>query len=288
MSADNSVDDPIAADPFSDESDEEEEKKETAAKSSRRNWFLFWTSLAVVLIIVPLSVIYGDEFFGTSTTGAQAAGAAPAQSYLIPYLTCLAGVLLFIMGTARSKGDDWDLGRYRGEHACRVAQAFAYLFVVWWAWSKLSAGGELQGTYIRPNILGFLVGFFILRVERAMDGLGGKFEEMLFAILPRAARYTVVEERKRQQVRAGVQADRHRHAVGGPVHAAWKRRSDRSLRGPAQDGHRAGGRIRSREGTARRGRGRSLAQATQGRSRRDSDSCGRVGRISGAVPARRS
>jgi len=203
MSADNSVDDPIAADPFSDESDEEEEKKETAAKSSQRNWFLFWTSLAVVLIIVPLSVIYGDEFFGTSTTGAQAAGAAPAQSYLIPYLTCLAGVLLFIMGTARSKGDDWDLGRYRGEHACRVAQAFAYLFVVWWAWSKLSAGGELQGTYIRPNILGFLVGFFILRVERAMDGLGGKFEEMLFAILPRAARYTVVEERKRQQVRAG-------------------------------------------------------------------------------------
>ena len=36
-----------------------------------------------------------------------------------------------------------------------------------------------------------------------MDGLGDKFEEVLFAVLPRTARYTVIEERKRQQVRAG-------------------------------------------------------------------------------------
>ena len=209
MSADDPAEDPTTTDPDSDpdsdlysddsdDSDEEEDKKEAAARASRRNWFLFWMSLVVVLIIVPLSLVYGDQFFGPPTTEA----AAP-QSYLIPYLTCLAGVLLFIMNTARLKGDDWDLGRYWGEHAYRVAQAFAYLFVVWWAWSKVSAGGELQGTYIRPNILGFLVGFFILRVERAMDGLGDKFEEMLFAVLPRAARYTVVEERKRQQVRAG-------------------------------------------------------------------------------------
>ena len=230
MSADDPAEDPTTADPFPDESEEEEEEEDNeaaAARASRRNWFMFWMSLVVVLIIVPLSVVYGDQFFGPPSTGAPAADAAAAetpaagapgqaapaqvtpapiataQSYLIPYLTCLAGVLLFIMSTARLKGDDWDLGRYWGEHAYRVAQAFAYLFVVWWAWSKVSAGGELQGTYIRPNILGFLVGFFILRVERAMDGLGDKFEEMLFAVLPRAARYTVVEERKRQQVRAG-------------------------------------------------------------------------------------
>ena len=125
--------------------------------------------------------------------------------HLIPYTTCLAGVLLFIMGTARAKRDDWDLDRYWGEHAYRVAQAFAYLFVVWWAWSKVAgdSDGGLSGTYIRPNILGFLVGFFILRVERAMDGLGDKFEQILFAVLPRAAKYTLYEERRRQQVQAG-------------------------------------------------------------------------------------
>lgn len=201
MAADNPVEDPKATGTPTYDAEEEEAKNEQA-KILRRNWFLFGVSLVVILIIVPLSVIYGDEFFASPTPGTQAQ-LAPSQSYLIPYLTCLAGVLLFIMGTARLKGDDWDLGSYWGEHSYRVAQAFAYLFVVWWAWSKVAADGGLEGTYIRPNILGFLVGFFILRVERAMDGLGDKFEEMLFAVLPRAARYTVVEERKRQQVRAG-------------------------------------------------------------------------------------
>ena len=201
MPADDQTEDFGAAATRADESDQDEAEKETA-KIRGRNWFLFGVSLVVILIIVPLSVIYGNEFFGPPANGA-AVQATPAQSYLIPYLTCLAGVLLFIMGTARLKGDDWDLGRYWGEHSYRVAQAFAYLFVVWWAWSKVAEDGGLEGTYIRPNILGFLVGFFILRVERAMDGLGDKFEEMLFAVLPRAARYTVVEERKRQQVRAG-------------------------------------------------------------------------------------
>ena len=201
MAAADPAQDPRTAGKQPEDLDDDEAKRDRA-KVRRRNEFLFGLSMMVILIIVPLSVIYGDEFFRSPDAGAQAEGAF-AQSYLIPYLTCLAGVLLFIMSTARQKGDDWDLGRYWGEHSYRVAQAFAYLFVVWWAWSKVAADGGLEGTYIRPNILGFLVGFFILRVERAMDGLGDKFEEMLFAVLPRAARYTVVEERKRQQLRAG-------------------------------------------------------------------------------------
>ena len=42
--------------------------------------------------------------------------------------------------------------------------------------------------------MGFLVGLYILRVERTMGGLGEKFEEALMAILPKAASYTVREE----------------------------------------------------------------------------------------------
>jgi hypothetical protein len=170
-------------------------------RNRSRNWFLVALSTAVTGIILPLAYFQGEAFF--SSPGAANQPAVPPSSYLIPYLTCLAGSLLFVMNTARAKGEEWDWGGYFGEHAYRVAQAFAYLFVVWWAWSNLLEDEVLTGTYLGPNVLGFLVGLFILRVERAMDGLGDKFEELLFALLPRAARYTVVEERKRQQVRAG-------------------------------------------------------------------------------------
>lgn len=186
------------------------EDQETAsreeARARTRNRFLGLASLLVVTIILSLSLWSGDQFFaadGASSVPSDRGAFGAYWLFAIPYLTCLAGVLLFIMGTARMKGDDWDLTKYWGEHTYRIAQAFAYLFVVWWAWARVPEGGGLEGTYIRPNILGFLVGFFILRVERAMDGLGDKFEEVLFAVLPRAARYTVIEERKRQQVRAG-------------------------------------------------------------------------------------
>ena len=176
----------------------EPESAAIPAKSPRRNAFLCVLSILVVLIVLVLSSTRGGVLFTTSNRN----GWGWQPEYLVPYATCLAGVLLFIMGTARAKGDDWDLRRYWGEHAYRIAQAFAYLFVVWWAWGTLGTNA-LEGIHIGPNILGFLVGFFILRVERAMDGLGEKFEEVLFAVLPRTARYTAIEERKRQQVRAG-------------------------------------------------------------------------------------
>ena len=52
----------------------------------------------------------------------------------------------------------------------------------------------IDGTYLTPNIMGFMVGLYILRVERTMGGLGEKFEEALMAILPKAASYAVREE----------------------------------------------------------------------------------------------
>ena len=42
----------------------------------------------------------------------------------------------------------------------------------------------IDGTYLTPNIMGFMVGLYIPRVERTMGGLGEKFEEALMAILP--------------------------------------------------------------------------------------------------------
>lgn len=183
------------------------EPTEDARRRNRnRNWFLTALAAAVIIILVSISLVQGPVLFASATApdtaGALPGGLLARMQYLIPYLTCLAGVLLFIMNTARSKRDEWDGSAYFGEHAYRVAQAFAYLFVVWWAWAKLEDDPLLKGTYIRPNILGFLVGFFILRVERAMDGLGDKFEEFLMALLPRAARFEVAEERRRLQVRA--------------------------------------------------------------------------------------
>lgn len=210
------------------------------AKNASRNTFLRRMSWAVIVIILAISVTQGPTLFeredsaasatapdsaaatplaqpGESTPVVDPAAGPPATSplssgygwgwlvffpaYLLPYLTCLAGVFLFIMGLARQKGPDWDWEKYHGEHYYRVAQAFAYLLVVWWAYTA-AIGETVTGTLLRPNILGFLVGLFILRVERAMDGLGEKFEELLFAILPRAAGYRLVEERRRSQVRA--------------------------------------------------------------------------------------
>jgi hypothetical protein len=140
----------------------------------------------------------------TAIQGAAVSGTA--WVHLAPYASCLAGVLLFIMMTSCRKRERWALRDYWGDHCFRIAQAFAYLFVVRWAWAQ-GMDKDLTGTNVPPNILGFLVGFFILRVERAMEGMGTKLEEVLMAILPRSMGAVSAEERRRQQLRTVFRLD---------------------------------------------------------------------------------
>jgi hypothetical protein len=178
------------------------------AEAKRRNCdrqiFMLVLSLVVVVIVLMISFFFGEELFmGESKS---AAGISSRFTYLLPYATCLAGVLIFIMSVARKKGDDWDLRGHWGEHLFRIPQAFAYLFIVMWAWAQ-GGSKDVVGENIPPNIIGFLVGLFILRVEKAMEGFGVKLEEILMSILPRSLAAVSAEEKRRQHLRTYYRLD---------------------------------------------------------------------------------
>jgi hypothetical protein len=164
-----------------------------------RHVFMLVLSAAIVGIVLFVSYEWGREVFNDQNE-------TPKAHYLIPYLTNLAGVFLFIMNTARKKRENWEIRKYWGDQLFRVAQSFKYLFVGHLGRNTPANGGAVAGD-LGPNILGLFVGMFILRVERAMEGLGDKFEETLMVILPRAAQYVSAEERRRQQLRTVYRID---------------------------------------------------------------------------------
>jgi hypothetical protein len=153
-------------------------------------------SALIVAVVIWVSYVYGGDIYKESERNLD---------YLIPFGTCLAGVLLYVMSVIRQKGSAWKLRNFWGDYCYRVAQAFAYLFIVLWAWSSVSGtpgvNGGVSVTSVPPNILGFLVGFFILRVERAMESLGEKFEEVLMSIFPRSLNYITIQEKRRQEMK---------------------------------------------------------------------------------------
>ncbi len=183
------------------EAGNEELPKTTAESASKsapilkirfwRHVFMMVLSLIVIGIILLVTYKWGHSILKTQKTG---------WILLVPYLTNLAGVLMFIMNTSRKKRENWALLDYWGDHFFRVAESFAYLFIVLWAWNSATRGGAVAMD-VGPNIVGFLAGLFILRVERAMEALGDKFEETLMAILPRSVQYVSAEERRRQQLK---------------------------------------------------------------------------------------
>jgi hypothetical protein len=200
--------------------------------SKLKYWRHIWMtalSLIVVFIVLTFSFYKGEEIFCYDAAGAAEAGRSilkacnppegaptgtgvfglrgdPRTDFLLPYAVNLAGVLLFILATARKKGEEWSLGDYWGAHVFRIAQSAAYTFLILWAWPKLGAD-EAVPQRLGPYVLGFLVGLYILRVERVMEAFGEKFEEVLAAILPRSLRFTTAEERRRQQLRAVYRLD---------------------------------------------------------------------------------
>ena len=168
----------------------------------QRNLFMLILSTVIIVMLYLALRIYSRAIYGVDT---------PLPEAAVPFGTCFAGVLLFILSVSRRKRETWDLKKYSGEHLYRVAQAFAYLFIILWAWPNGGSSSQMtvqglapvtsQAIQVPPNILGFLVGFFVLRVERAMDSLGEKFEEVLMSILPRSVTYTTIQEKRRQILR---------------------------------------------------------------------------------------
>lgn len=180
--------------------------KDVAGERRNRDRQVFMLVLSLVVIVIVLAISYffgGDLFMGN---GGAATTVTSPLIYILPYATCLAGVLIFVMSVARRKGKDWDLRGHWGEHLFRVPQAFAYLFIVMWAWAQ-GANADVVGRDIPPNIIGFLVGLFILRVEKAMEGFGVKLEEILMSILPRSLAAVSTEEKRRQQLRTYYKLD---------------------------------------------------------------------------------
>ena len=169
-----------------------------------RQIFMLVLSLAVVEIVLTISFFFGGDLF--IGDGESATEVTSRLVHILPYATCLAGVLIFMMSVARRKGRDWDLRGHWGEHLFRIPQAFAYLFIIMWAWAQ-GANADVVGRDIPPNIIGFLVGLFILRVEKAMEGFGVKLEEILMSILPRSLAAVSAEEKRRQQLRTYYRLD---------------------------------------------------------------------------------
>lgn len=170
-----------------------ERKEQEWRTALPRNAFLLVASLIVLGIVLTLVVQRGGDLFSVTDAPPQTPGSD--FSYLIPFGTAFAGVLLFIMNVARAKRSEFDFRAYFGEYAYRVAQTAVYLLIVWWAWTVWVQQGNTS-TSLPPNILGLLVGLFILRVERAIEAMGEKFEEALNTILPGAISLSGPEKRQ--------------------------------------------------------------------------------------------
>lgn len=168
-----------------------EQKEQGWRAAFPRNAFLTVISLIVLGIVLTLVVQRGDDLFSVTPPETPRSG----FGYLIPFGTGFAGVLLFIMNVARNKRGEFDFRAYFGEYAYRVAQMAVYLLIVWWAWTVWVRQGNTS-TSLPPNIMGLLVGLFILRVERAIEAMGEKFEEILNTILPGAIALSGPERRQ--------------------------------------------------------------------------------------------
>ena len=159
-----------------------------------RNIFLTCTSAIVLAIVLTLAVRRGGILFSIPP---EQGTPTPSFGYLIPFGTAFAGVLLFIMSVARAKRSQFDFRAYFGEYSYRIAQTAVYLLIVWWAWTVWVQRGN-DSTSLPPNILGLLVGIFILRVERSIEAMGEKFEEVLNTVLPGAISLSGPQKRETQ------------------------------------------------------------------------------------------
>lgn len=139
-----------------------------------------WATIVVALVIVAAAFVLAS----LGKLPMLGEDGARAQAQALPLVFAVVGVLLYVMASAKTRRSRFDL-KYLPDYCFRAAQAVVYLYVIM---AITAQSTDLQQGFASwpPNLVGLLVGMFILHVEKAMEGLGQRFEELLAALLPRA------------------------------------------------------------------------------------------------------
>jgi len=141
-----------------------------------------WASTAVTLGILALA--YQEQLLLLKK----------GQSQWLPFASALIGVSLYFMSTAKTYRDNWQL-RYLPDYCYRAAQAVVYVYIVLAimgqeGWGLADGPPQVPPipdfSHWPPNLIGLVVGLFILHVEKAVEGFGQRFEEALTAVLGRS------------------------------------------------------------------------------------------------------
>jgi hypothetical protein len=128
------------------------------------------------------------------------------ESQWLPFVFSIVGVLIYIMASAKTRRERFDL-KYLSDYFFRGAQTVVYLYIILSIQTQRSAevaSTEFANTFEEwsPNTIGLFVGLFILHVEKAMEGLGQRFEEALAAIFPRALTSKTSREKQLERLRS--------------------------------------------------------------------------------------
>lgn len=175
------------------------QSQETVKQGNRGIEKAGWATIIVSLVIVAAAFVLaiGDALPILEDAGRQWS----------PLLFAIVGVLLYIMSSARTRRERFDLS-YLPDYCFRGAQAVVYLYIIM-AIIAQTNGGTDQYSFESwpPNLIGLFVGMFILHVEKAMEGLGQRFEELLAALLPRALTARTSREKQLDRLRASLKFD---------------------------------------------------------------------------------
>jgi hypothetical protein len=127
-------------------------------------------------------------------------GLESGEDQFMPFLFALLGLALYVMASVRKKRERFDR-RYLPDYFFRGAQTVIYLYVVL-AIFVMERGKDSQYDLETwpPVLLGLLVGMYILHVEKAMEALGQRFQEVLTAILGRAVTARTEREKQVEQI----------------------------------------------------------------------------------------
>jgi hypothetical protein len=128
-------------------------------------------------------------------------GIAP-EGQLVPLVSALVGVTFYVLYNVRKRRDRFDM-TYFPDYTFRAAQAVVYLYAILAIFGFMRAEGDQQAL-LRwpPNLVGLFIGMYILHVERAMEGLGYRFEEVLTSVLGRSLSLPTRREKDVQLVQA--------------------------------------------------------------------------------------
>jgi hypothetical protein len=122
-----------------------------------------------------------------------------ATSPWTPFAAALIGVSLYVMASVRKRRDRFD-AKFLPDYAFRAAQAIVYVYVILAIGVQSDKVTNLSAW--PPNVIGLFVGMFILHVEKAMEGLGQRFEEVLTGLLPRSLAAQTSREKQTAQLSA--------------------------------------------------------------------------------------